>query len=282
MYDHTEVPEWFTLKRELVRTSHVFDVAGARISSETFTPRQGPVAAPILFVHGGGANAAWWHPAIALVATHRAMATIDLSGHGLSDWRERYSHRVWRAEISAVATALFPKGCVLVGHSMGGALACGVAARGLYAMRTIVSVDGNPLGPPPGRTRLPLPAATVYESAEDGIRALARAKPAWPAWMIEYVGRRSVVEVPGGWRMRRDPIAMSLRMSPTRFQDLPPLPTLLVHGGRSPFLRRDLRLIERNREEGMTHLSSCIVPDAGHDVMMEDPAALAAILNGIP
>lgn len=80
-----------------------------------------PALPRLVFVHGGGAHSGWWdHVAPLFTATHRVLAP-DLSGHGDSAARERYSLGAWAREVLAVATHEDPSARpTLVGHSMGG------------------------------------------------------------------------------------------------------------------------------------------------------------------
>ena len=86
-------------------------VGEAGVHLERFLPA--PEAArdrrPVVLVHGGSANASWWAPMVAALMTERPVGTVDLSGHGRSDWRSSYSFDTWVEEVTAAAEYLFPE-----------------------------------------------------------------------------------------------------------------------------------------------------------------------------
>jgi len=81
-------------------------------------------------LHGGAAHAHWWtHVAAQFAGTYR-VAALDLSGHGDSDRRDRYSLAAWTDEVMAVADAADMAGHpIVIGHSMGGFVTLATAAR---------------------------------------------------------------------------------------------------------------------------------------------------------
>src|SRR5699024_7535396 len=96
-----------------------------------------PVA---VLVHGGAAHAGWWdHMAPHLIGHHR-IVSIDLSGHGDSQWRPAYSLESWAEEVMAVSRAEGSDSPVLFGHSMGG-FVCLTAARQYDSLAGVVAID---------------------------------------------------------------------------------------------------------------------------------------------
>ncbi len=91
----------------------------------------GPVdASPILFCHGfGQTRGAWTSTAMRLADAGYRCVSIDLRGHGDSDWQESgdYSMDRFRGDLIAV-TAWLGQPTILVGASMGGLL--GLIAEG--------------------------------------------------------------------------------------------------------------------------------------------------------
>ena len=102
----------------------------------------------LLLVHGAGAHRLWWMSVVPTLAQDHRVVTLDLSGHGDSDWRENYGPSVFAREI--VAAAYLVEGpVVLVGHSMGGR-ACVVAAAmtpqkicGVVVLDSLFPVPGS-------------------------------------------------------------------------------------------------------------------------------------------
>lgn len=94
-------------------------VGGVRIVSD----RQGdPAARAVVFLHGGGQTRRSWGRAAAAVARRGYQAvTVDLRGHGESDWSTEGDYRVtsFAADVVEVLRGL-PARPVLVGASLGG------------------------------------------------------------------------------------------------------------------------------------------------------------------
>jgi len=94
-------------------------VGGVRILAD----RQGdPAARAVVFLHGGGQTRRSWGRAAAAVARRGYQAvTVDLRGHGESDWSAEGDYRVtsFAADVVEVLRGLPPRP-VLVGASLGG------------------------------------------------------------------------------------------------------------------------------------------------------------------
>ncbi|MFV0493707.1 alpha/beta fold hydrolase [Mycobacterium sp.] len=84
--------------------------------------RGDPAARAVVFLHGGGQTRRSWGRAAAAVADRGFQAvTVDLRGHGESEWSDAGDYRVTRfaADVGAVLGGLPPRP-VLVGASLGG------------------------------------------------------------------------------------------------------------------------------------------------------------------
>jgi pimeloyl-ACP methyl ester carboxylesterase len=120
----------------------------------------GPAGASlVLFVHGGGQTRHSWGRAVELLAGHGFHAvTLDLRGHGESDWSPegRYDLPALSNDLVDVVAALnSPRPPALVGASLGG-------LASLYALGT--------LEPPAGRALVLVDIVPDYEP--DGAHAI--------------------------------------------------------------------------------------------------------------
>lgn len=267
---------------KITRNDHVFPVDGVPIACTVYTPTTGETATPVIFVHGGGASSTWWHPVVAGLAPDRAIATIDLSGHGRSGWRTNYTYEGWAHELATIANSLFPHGCALVGHSLGGAICWFTSTHELCRVTTIVSFDGNPAGPPPGRQRPPTPATLrprTLGTQSEAIASFIARKTSWPPDLADYVARDSIVEAPDGWRMRSDARTVSVPVTPSTLDAPAGVRRALIVGERSPFSTRDLA--DADGVRGTAGFTVHIVPGVGHELIMEHAAACARTLHSI-
>ena len=82
----------------------------------------------ILLVHGSGGDHTVWSYQVKGLREGFSVAALDLNGHGRSTFREGDGLTTYTEDVLAVLERLSPK-ALLVGHSLGGALALNVALR---------------------------------------------------------------------------------------------------------------------------------------------------------
>ncbi len=102
---------------------------------------------PLVFLHGFGADHTGWRPVWrGLEATHRLLG-IDLPGHGRSGPQSPVSFDGLVDAVQSVLDEEGVSGCVLVGHSLGGAVALGLADAGVVDIRALCLLAPAGLGP---------------------------------------------------------------------------------------------------------------------------------------
>ncbi|OBI53485.1 peroxidase [Mycobacterium kyorinense] len=132
----------------------------------------------MVFLHGGGQTRRSWGRAAAAVAERGWQAvTVDLRGHGESDWSDDGDYRVvsFAGDVQEVLRQLPPRP-VLVGASLGGLttmLLAGELAPGIAS--AIVLVDIVPHMDPSGATRIHNFMADRMESGFDSLDEVADA-----------------------------------------------------------------------------------------------------------
>jgi pimeloyl-ACP methyl ester carboxylesterase len=116
-----------------------------------------PLAPAVVFLHGGGQTRRSWGRAAAAVAERGWQAvTVDLRGHGESDWSDDGDYRVttFAGDVLEVLRRLPPRP-VLVGASLGGFTAMLLAGElSAAAVRAVVLVDIVPNMNPSGASRI--------------------------------------------------------------------------------------------------------------------------------
>lgn len=142
---------------------------GVRIAAD----RQGdPSARAVIFLHGGGQTRRSWGRAAAAVAQRGWQAiTVDMRGHGESDWSADGDYRVasFAADVREILRQVPPRP-VLVGASLGGItsmLLAGELSPGIAA--AVVLVDIVPDMDPSGAERI---HAFMADKMVDGFGSL--------------------------------------------------------------------------------------------------------------
>lgn len=133
-------------------------------------------APPLLLIHGGRDHARNWDwVALALRDSYHIMAP-DLRGHGDSEWARggQYAMIDYVLDVAQLLEQLQHFPITIIGHSLGGAIACQYS--GVYPERTkqLVAIEG--LGPPQGHLR----RGPAYERMRE-----------WITQMRSYAGRHA-------------------------------------------------------------------------------------------
>lgn len=171
-----------------------------------------PSAPPVVFLHGGGQTRHSWGGAAAVVAEAGWSAyTVDLRGHGESDWdpRGNYDLDDYGADLLALFD-LLESDPVVVGASLGGLSAMRtLGALRVGAGRGLVLVDIVPAMEKAGTDRI---GAFMREHVEHGFGSLEEAAAAVAAYApradrtIDPEGlRKNLRERDGRWFWHWDP-----------------------------------------------------------------------------
>ena len=231
--------------------------------------------APVVLLHGGGANAHWWdHLAAPLARRHRVLS-FDFRGHGDSSYPEQTRVGAFSDDLEAVLRWLGRSDVVLIGHSLGAAVALDHASR-FPETRGLVLVDlARGTGTAPRRrARLALSFRRTYRSREEAIarfQFLPESAHATEA-LREYVARHSVLEEPDGrFGYKFDPAWFALPSRPRpNLADIQ-APTLLVRGSESELLS------ESAAEEFIDQIAGgrcATIARSGHHILIDQPEAL--------
>ena len=118
--------------------------AGARLNRLWLARGEG---APIVFVHGFGADLNGWRPLIGRLAGDCSALALDLPGHGASPFA---GEATLGALTAAVAATLAEEGVAaahLVGHSLGGAVAAALTTAPGFRALSLALISPAGLGP---------------------------------------------------------------------------------------------------------------------------------------
>mgnify|MGYP003673310081 CR=1 FL=1 len=278
-------PDWFHWALDYPMTEHVIDVEGCPIHYlrwPTERPQLGQRG--VLLVHGGGAHAHWWRYVAPFLARTFNVAALDLSGMGDSGRRDDYDTTVRAAEIRAVLAAadLGPLPFV-VGHSFGGFMTMKFGSLYGPEIGGAVIVD-SPIRSPREQAEAPLPPPPMgkqkfypdFETALGRFR-LMPAQTCDNDFIVEYIGRHSLMETDRGWTWKFDPEAMGARRFGEPFNEYLQAVrcrAALMFGERSALVSRETAAY---MSELMGPLAPIVeIPEAQHHVMLDQPLAFVA------
>jgi pimeloyl-ACP methyl ester carboxylesterase len=286
---HGEIPEapgWFDNVVAIEPESHFVDVEGARIHYLRWGDRARP---GLLLVHGNAAHAYWWSFIAPFLARDYNVAAMDLSGMGDSQWRAAYSMDLFVREQLAVCedAGMFEPSepPIIVAHSFGGFVTMLTGA--LYGDRLAgtVIVD-SPVNPSERRSGPPRRDAKPHRVYENMAAALARFRLMPPqtcdnTYLVDWVGRRSLKAVEGGFTWKFDPAiwqdfsigdtAARLRATKCRIA--------IFRGENSILMPPEIGEYMFNLLGRAAPVVE--IPQAKHHVMLDQPLALVAALRAL-
>ncbi len=243
-----------------------------------------PTAPPLLLIHGGGVTAHTWDlAALQLADSYRVLAP-DIRGHGNSEWpRDGDSdHHEMTLDIAELLVALDATPAVVMGHSLGGALAMRLALGFPDMVRALGILDFCPEPIYPG---LEAGRIRTFESLEDYVSRALKYADRLPA-EVAYAARHELLERTDGRLMsRHDPRHVMGGPDPEYYPGTPgfddmgaaTMPTLVLWGADS-FLVTDEKC-----ERLLTALPDGYpvrIEGASHQVHLERPGAFLDGVNG--
>ncbi|MGO3833877.1 MAG: alpha/beta fold hydrolase [Microbacteriaceae bacterium] len=127
-----------------VERKSVLAPSGRRVSALVSNDPLARGTEPVVFLHGAGLNAHTFDATV--LALEENTVSIDLPGHGRSDWRDDadYSPTTVAADVAATIASLTSGDVHLVGQSLGGLTAAALIPLLHSRLRTVTLIDITP------------------------------------------------------------------------------------------------------------------------------------------
>ncbi|MFJ4278839.1 alpha/beta fold hydrolase [Streptomyces massasporeus] len=253
---------------------------GTRIAHRDHHPTGRP-AATFLLLHGlAGHQGEWDTLAGQLRSDGHRVVTYDARGHGAATRTPATVHREAHVQDAvALIEALDLAPVTLLGQSLGGHTAMLTAASHPQLVASLILIEAGPAGPSPD---LPARIAGWLDSWPTPFRSLEDAE----AFLGHEAWTRTLVRRDDGWHPTWDRatiIASVAELATTAYWEewsRITCPTLLVQGEHGTMRREEPSMMLTRRP----HTRLVRVPDAGHDVHLDQPGrlheAIAAFLAG--
>ena len=263
-------------------TSRFFTVDGTRLH---YLDWGNDGAVPLILLHAAPLNARAWDSFAAGMASAYHVIAPDARGFGESQWASSYETDIFVNDVNALVRSLGGKRVILCGNSMGATVAMAYASSHPDLLERLVlvdtgpgprpSADARPAAPSGGRPGPPpLPPGPFSSRDEATSQLTALAGPEF-ARIVTHENLRQ--DSAGSWHWKFDHrgtaggFERSMR-DPRRWSRWLAIrcPTLVVRGGRSPALSQTAaeEMVRAN-----TNATLVVIPDAGHFVAAEQPAA---------
>jgi pimeloyl-ACP methyl ester carboxylesterase len=115
------------------------ELGGRRVSY--LSSGEAATARAILLIHGSGVSAGYWVNQLRSLGEVFRVAAIDLPGHGKSDPIPQASVEAYSETVARLLEALDTGPVLVVGHSLGGAVAIALAARRPHLVTGLVLIS---------------------------------------------------------------------------------------------------------------------------------------------
>lgn len=269
-------------------------IPGLRLSALAWGPADGR---PVLALHGWLDNAASFSRLAPLLADCRVVA-LEFPGHGHSGHRPvgcRYHFIDYVADTVAALDALGWERCVLLGHSLGGAVASILAGACPERVACLALIEA--LGPLPARPgespgqfaehcrrqrRLDPSRTPVYESIEEAVEARVQATGMGEAAARPIVERGLRPTADGRFAWRTDPrltLPSLQRLAESQVLEylagIEAETLLLMAKGHNEYIGRDVVAERLRRVRGLQLLTL----GGSHHLHLDDPDVTAAALG---
>ena len=276
-------PAWFTQAVATPCEDRFVRVDGCRIHYL----RWGQAGKPgLCLVHGGFAHAHWWDWIAPFFTGAFTVVALDLGGMGDSGHRAKYALDTFAKEVVAVcAHAGLDDSPVVVGHSFGGRVAVRAGAEAGARMGGIVLVD-YPIRPPGydntrGQRRLTGRTKEIYPGIPAALRRfkLLPPQPCENAFILDYIARRSLTKVKGGWSWKFDPRIFDERDNRESADDFARLTCSVgaIYGQQSALFPPDIREYMSTLFAGRAPMIT--MPEAHHHLFLDQPLAFVVGLR---
>jgi pimeloyl-ACP methyl ester carboxylesterase len=278
-----DTPVWFTQAIETPATSHFVDVSGTPIHYLAWNADERHKPGLVL-AHGFRAHARWWSFIAPFLLERFRVVALDFSGMGDSGGRaeERY---LFTQDILGVIEHADLGRAVLVGHSFGGGRVLRMCADHPEYVDRAVIIDTYVNVPELERRVLPRWVARlkiVYPTLEAALarfRLVPEHNCAAP-YIIDYIARHSIKQVPGGWTWKFDENFRPHPMEPD-WQEVSSInvPLVFMYGELSVAVSAErIAAVAKYSRHGRAPVA---IPGSHHHVMLDQPLALVAALRAI-
>ncbi|GIV95876.1 MAG: alpha/beta hydrolase [Herpetosiphonaceae bacterium] len=230
---------------------------------------RGTDGVPAIFVHGAGGSHRLWGPVIAALPKTGRYYAIDLPGHGRSPGAGRRTIAGYGAAVEAFLDSQGLERAVIIGHSMGGAIALWLA------LERPACVTGLGLVGTSGRLRVPAWLLSGIR-AEPG-QTIAQLVPLLYGAQVDPAARSAIerdLRSVAPEILEGDYLACAGFDVLDRLGEIAVAAAVVCGAGDRMAPPEESELLQRRLGNATLHL----VEGAGHMVMLEDPDAVAGAL----
>ena len=177
--------------------------------SLTYLAWGNPNHPPLLFLHGGYANAQWFSHIAPHFTDQYYVCALNFSGHGLSDWRDQYQIMDFVDELAGCIAQLNHQPLTLIGHSFGARIAYLYSRLREHQLAYLCLLDPPEVTQTHITLRQELKKSRVQTFYRDPQALIQRfrlipSQPIYHPEIVEHVAKNSIICTPEGYRWQTD------------------------------------------------------------------------------
>lgn len=251
-------------------------LAGPLYAERRRAPSKDPDRPPLILLHGFTQTSRSWDPFIECLAPHWTVIRVDLPGHG----RSAHADAVL-PQIANLVSETCGQG-IYLGYSMGGRVALHIALRYPHLTPQLVLIGATP-GIVDAEER------AIRRQADDEL-ATSIERNGVPTFINQWLANpmfaglpKTKTDIDERNRNTAVGLATSLRHAGTGTQDSLwgqltslPMPVTLIVGAED---HKFANIAEQMAREIGPHAKRYLIADSGHTAHLEQPAAVASIIN---
>lgn len=225
---------------------------------------------PLVFIHGLGCASSYDYPPVASdpALAGRRILLVDLPGFGYSDKPQQFGYRI--SEQAAVVLELLDhlhiERCAIYGHSMGGSVAIEAAQLLGERVETLIVAEPN-LYAGGGMYSRKIVELTEAEFIAAGYQTMLAAETSPWAGCLQNSAP---------WALWRGASSLIAGGTPSWFE------RFIALKSRKALIYGSLSLpAQEMTDVGNNGIAVAIVPQVGHSMAWENPAALARVIAGL-
>ncbi|MAU08641.1 MAG: 2-succinyl-6-hydroxy-2,4-cyclohexadiene-1-carboxylate synthase [Anaerolineaceae bacterium] len=255
------------------------------INGVTYHLEEAGTGDTLIVLHGFTGSTAQWQPFVDAWAQHFHVVLVDLLGHGQTDVPEsasRYRLKHVRRDLLKLIDAVSDGPAHLLGYSMGGRIALYMAVNHPNLFQSLILESASPglESAEDRQQRVESDTALAQRIQNEGIEAFVNFWESIPLWASQSSLAADTLAAQRSQRLANNPVGlansllgMGTGVQPSLWHQLAnlSLPTLLICGA----LDTKFTAINQRMNDLLPQSQLVIVPDAGHNVHLEQPEVFA-------
>ncbi|MEC8882721.1 MAG: alpha/beta hydrolase [Pseudomonadota bacterium] len=275
-------PHWFLETTAITPITHRFKIKDRHVAYLAWGNPNNP---PLIFIHGGFANAHWFAHIAPLFMDDFYVISLNLAGHGDSDWKDSYQVDDFTSDVSELVHHLNAQPPSIIAHSFGARVAFLYSQLPQIKLKSLILLDPPDLSKEPTN---PLNSTkknrgAKFYSMQDTILKRFKLIPTQPIindFISTFIAKHSITQTEQGYRWKVDPEFFSniilLPFSPVQPSSHTKTPTTLIFGQHSAITTASVR---SNIQKHYPYIQEVVLKNAHHALMIDQPLDLVSLIK---